>query len=257
VTALRRVEQCMGTVFSFDVRAPGVDPGAIADAITLLHELDARFSTYRPDSEICRIRRGELALADAHPDVRFVLAECERWQAETRGYFSAFATGSLDPSGYVKGWAIERASELLRAAGSRNHCVNGGGDVQCVGTAGDGNLWRVGVSDPRVAGSLITAIAGADLAVATSGTTERGGHIIDPHTRLPAETGLLSLSVTGRSVTTCDVYATAGYAMGAGARSWLSSLNSVRAFGVDVDGTTWSTFPAAPAGPAGAGPRVN
>lgn len=232
----------MGTVFSLDIRTPGVEPGVVDEAIELLHELDARFSPYRPDSEISRIRSGEITAEHAHPEVRFVIAECARLQAATDGYFSAYASGLFDPSGYVKGWAIERVSDLLRSAGSTSHCVNGGGDVQCVGIAGD-KPWRVGISDPRAPGALVTTIAGQDLAVATSGTAERGSHILDPHTGLPVENALLSLTVTGRAVTICDAYATAGFAMGTGARAWFSKQHSVLALGIAQDGTMWSTFP--------------
>ncbi|HZE49666.1 MAG TPA: FAD:protein FMN transferase, partial [Jatrophihabitantaceae bacterium] len=108
----------MGTVFSFDVRAPGVNDAVLDDAAWLLHEIDETFSTYREGSEISRLGRGELRLADCSPDVRLVLEECERYRRITGGYFSAYAGGSLDPSGYVKGWAIQRVSNLLTDAGA-------------------------------------------------------------------------------------------------------------------------------------------
>jgi ApbE family protein len=146
-SATRRIVHCMGTVFSFDVREPGV-PGTVLDEATaLLGQLDATFSTYREGSEISRLGRGELPVEACSAEVRFVLGECERYRLLTGGYFSAYAAGSLDPSGYVKGWAIERVSDLLRAAGSARHCVNGGGDVQCVGGT-TATPWRIGIADP-------------------------------------------------------------------------------------------------------------
>ena len=50
-----RVEQCMGTVFSVDVRDPGDWSDAIADVVNWLHDMDGVFSTYRPDSDISRL----------------------------------------------------------------------------------------------------------------------------------------------------------------------------------------------------------
>lgn len=239
--ATRHVVHCMGTVFSFDVREPGVSEAVLHEAATLLAEIDETFSTYREGSEISRIARGELAVEASSPDVRFVLAECERYRAQTGGYFSAYAAGALDPSGYVKGWAIEQASDLLWEAGSRHHYVNGGGDVQCIGGTTPDTPWRIGIADPRAAGKIITVVAGTDYAVATSGVQQRGAHIVDPHTGEPP-VGLLSLTIVGPRLTETDVYATAGFAMGRRARDWAEGLSGYRAVGVTDDGDTWSTF---------------
>jgi thiamine biosynthesis lipoprotein len=229
----------MGTVFSFDVGAPGVPDSTLDDAAALLFSIHETFSTYRDDSEISRLGRGELTIADCSPDVRFVLDECERYRQLTGGYFSVHAGGTLDPSGYVKGWAIERMSDLLSEAGSTSHCVNGGGDVQCVGDAGLGNPWRIGISDPRAPGKLATVVAGTDCAIATSGVEQRGAHIIDPHTGRPVA-GLLSLTMVGARLTEADFYATAGFAMGRQAQEWVESLTGYQAFAVTDDGGTWS-----------------
>jgi FAD:protein FMN transferase len=239
-TATRHVEQCMGTVFSFDVRTPGFDTAALGEAVRLLHDIDATFSTYRADSEISRLRRGELDVRHARPEVREILRRCAELEIETDGYFSAYAGGELDPSGLVKGWAIERASDVLRAAGSTDHCVNGGGDVQCAGDAAPGVPWRVGIAHPWEPGSVAAVVAGTGLAVATSGTAERGHHVLDPHTgRAPV--GAASVTVVGQQLSVVDAYATAAFAMGPGAKQWLDGRAGVWGFGVAADGTTWQT----------------
>lgn len=249
MTAQHHVEHCMGTVFSFDIRGNGVPAAALAETVALLHEIDRLYSTYRPDSVISRLDRGELDLADAGTEVRQVLDECDRWQRLTSGWFSPRATGALDPSGYVKGWAVQRASDLLAAAGSTSHCVNGGGDVQCLGSA-DGRPWQVGIADPFDPARVLSVVSGAGLAVATSGTAERGRHIVDPHTGLAAG-GLVSLTVVGTRIVDCDVLATAGVAMGRAAHAFFAGRTDVRALGITDDGGTWSTFDTAlPAGTA-------
>jgi len=230
----------MGTVFSFDLRHPDLDPDALPAAVALLHRIDATYSTYRPDSLVCRLVRGELTTDQLPAEVSEVLAACRSWTERTDGWFDVYAGGSLDPSGYVKGWAIQQASELLVAAGSTSHSINGGGDIACVGLAGD-QPWRLGIVDPRDPSQLLATVAGADLALATSGTAERGQHVLDPHTGRPPESGLLSLSVSASSVIDSDVYATAGFAMGDAARTWLSDRR-IPAFAVYADGRTWSTF---------------
>jgi FAD:protein FMN transferase len=166
-----------------------------------LRWVDATFSTYRADSEISRLDRGELD--DPHPLVREVLARCEALRRETGGYFDARASGRLDPSGYVKGWAVERA-----AAWGRGRCmIDAGGDVVLRGS------WRVGIRHPHERDKLAAAITVSDCGVATSGAYERGPHVLDPRTGRPA-TGLSSVTVVGRDLGTADAYATAAFAAG-------------------------------------------
>ncbi len=135
---LVHVEHVMGTVVSFDLRF--VDDSqrapmqaAVADAVIWLHRVDDVFSTYRSDSQISRLGRGELRLTDCDDDVAEVLDLCAEIGRESDGYFSSTYGGQLDPTGLVKGWAVQRASEILTAAGCEHHCVNGGGDIQAVG----------------------------------------------------------------------------------------------------------------------------
>jgi thiamine biosynthesis lipoprotein len=240
LTVLRRVEPCMGTVFSLDVRAPAIEDAPVDDVLAWLHQVDATFSTYRADSEISQIRRGDLDPADASPQVTEILRRCAELERETDGYFSAYADGRLDPSGLVKGWAIEEASDRLRSAGAVNHNLNGGGDVQCAGAAAPGRPWRIGVVDPSDPARLLAVVAGEDLAVATSGTAERGAHVLDPHTRAPV-TALASVTVAGRHLATADAYATAAFAMGEAAPGWLAGLSEYRSFVVRTDGSTWAS----------------
>ncbi|MDP9115949.1 MAG: FAD:protein FMN transferase [Actinomycetota bacterium] len=230
----------MGTVFSFDVRAPGVETSAIDAASDWLRWVDETFSTYLPGSVISRLGRGECARGEYASEVDEVLARCRQLEAETDGYFSMYASGRLDPSGLVKGWAIERASDMLVAAGSVNHCVNGGGDVQCAGGSAHGQAWRIGVAHPLRVREVAAVIVGNGLAVATSGSAERGAHVVDPHTGRAAGE-LASITVTGRRLGDTDAYATAAFAMGQAARDWVEALDGHEAFAVRPDGSTWST----------------
>lgn len=242
------VEHCMGTVFSIDVRDPGDWRGAFDEVVRWLHRVDAVFSTYRPDSVVNRLQRAELRLDECPADVREVFELCADVHATTDGHFSIVVGGRLDPSGLVKGWAIERASNLLRAAGSANHAVSGGGDMQLAGEAAPGRPWRVGIAHPLTGGALATIVEGRDIAVATSGTAERGLHIVDPFTGRPA-TAFASLSLVGARLTRVDAYATAAFVMGDGAYAWVQRQEGYDAFAVRTDGTTWATdgWPAAPA----------
>ncbi|MGX7678409.1 FAD:protein FMN transferase [Jatrophihabitans sp. DSM 45814] len=236
----RRIEHCMGTVFSFDVRAPGCDPTAVDNAIEWLHWVDETFSTYKPDSQISRLARGELEVTDCAPEVGEILARCVELDVETDGYFSAYASGRLDPSGLVKGWAIQHTSDLLSRAGSRNHCVNGGGDVHCTGTANGGEPWRVGITDPLRTGQLAAVVVGADLAVATSGNAERGAHIVNPRDHTSVST-LASVTIVGKDLAYADAYATAAFAMGDQAPDWITTLNGYQGLVIRADGSRWES----------------
>jgi ApbE family len=131
------VRHIMGMPIGIEVRDPGgADTGP---AFAWLQHVDATFSTYREDSAISRLDRGELTLAECPPEVDEVLTACLALERATQGFFSVRASGRLDPSGYVKGWAVAGAAERLAAAGARAFCINAGGDV-----IAHGRRWRVG-----------------------------------------------------------------------------------------------------------------
>ncbi|MEV7206446.1 MULTISPECIES: FAD:protein FMN transferase [unclassified Streptomyces] len=225
----------MGTVFSFDVRGgePAAVRAALAEAVAGLHRADEVFSTYRDGSEISRLARGELTVEACAPEVAEVLELAAEAERVSDGWFSTRYGGRLDPTGIVKGWAVERAARRISAvvAGASGVSVNGGGDVQLLGTPGTARPWRVGVSDPLRPGGLaavVSAAGAAELAVATSGSAERGAHVVDPRTGRSAVTDLLSVTVVAPRLTWADCWATAAFAMGArdGLR-WLESLPGV------------------------------
>jgi len=209
-----RVEHVMGIPVRVDVRAP-VAAGVLDDVFAWFRDVDARFSPYVRESAVSRRARGEAA-RDA--DLDAVLARCEALRRATGGYFDVHATGALDPSGYVKGWAVDRAGALLDAAGVARWCVDAGGDVLVRGGG-----WRVGVRHPDRPHALAGVVAVDDGAVATSGAYERGAHVRDPHTGC-APAGVRSVTVLGRELATADAYATAAFAMGERGPAWTARL---------------------------------
>jgi thiamine biosynthesis lipoprotein len=207
----------------------------------LLHHADETFSTYRDDSAIRRLDRHELALEEASADVRHVLATCEALRQETGGAFDARARGSLDPSAYVKGWAAQRAADLLVAEGFGDVCVSAGGDVAARGSAAPGVPWRVGIQHPRDRAALAAVVQATDLSVATSGAYERGEHLVDPRTGRPP-TGVLSVTVTGPDLGRADAYSTAAFALGSEAAGWTMRLpRGYEAMTVTADDQVLST----------------
>jgi len=236
--SLVRVEHVMGMAISLDLSddLPLPELERLADGVFgWLRLVDSVFSTYKPDSEISRLGRGELRREQCSPFVGEVLDRCaELWQ-ETGGYFDINAGGTLDPSGYVKGWAVQRACDRLRAEGAANHCLNAGGDIFVSGSPGPRKNWRVGIRHPWEPLAVAWVLEVTDTAVATSGTYERGLHVIDPYTGKPAS-ALRSVTVVGPELGTADAYATAALAMGLKGIDWLATLPGHECAVVTEDG---------------------
>lgn len=215
---LRRswVEQIMGLPISVLARGEHAGSPEVAAAVrqlfAQLREIDVRFSLYQPGSELSRLNRGELQLEDCHPDVTVVARRCAEATALTGGLFDPTTpAGIWDPSGLVKGWGAERASRSLPPI--VDWCVNAGGDV-VVRSAG-GVPFTVGIADPDDPMAVVTSVRLTSGAVATSGTAARGAHLYDPRRNDQAVSPWLSVSISGPSLETCDVLATAAFVAGA------------------------------------------
>jgi FAD:protein FMN transferase len=244
--SLHHVETVMGTSITIDILDPGNGGKRLIDeAVVWFHEVDRRFSTYKPDSEVCRLDRGELSAAGASPDLRHVLDACVEMSEATAGYFDAYVTHHFDPSGYVKGWSVEVASQRLHAAGAVNHCINAGGDIRVRGRAPDPEGWRIGIAHPWERDTVAWVVVGTDVAVATSGTYERGLHVINPFTGMPADQ-LCSVTVVGPDLAIADSYATAALAMGRRGFTWLATLNGYESAVITSTGEAFRSerFPA-------------
>jgi len=239
----RRVEQIMGMPIVVDVRDDGVADTALDELFAWLRWVDETFSTFKDDSQISRINGGELSRGDAHPLVREVLARCEQLRGVTDGYFDMRTpAGSIDPSGLVKGWAVDRAAAILDAAGLNNYAVSAGGDMRIRGRAVPELAWRIGIEHPLDRQQVAAVIeSDSELAIATSGAYARGEHVWNPHTgRPPAD--ILSVTIAGPELATADAYATAAFAMGPElAPHWTARLDGYDAMTILADETVFKT----------------
>ncbi len=214
----------MGMPVSLHIRGEGVraDPAvepAVAAVFTHLRAVDRLFSTYRPDSQISRIRRHVLPPEQWHPWVSEVVLLCERARERTDGCFDAWLPGGFDPSGLVKGWAVEHAVEQPARIGPYDHYLNAGGDIAAAVRPG-ATAWRVGIENPRDRKRLLSVRELRTGGLATSGTAARGAHIVDPRTG-GRPTAIRSLTVSGPSLLWADVYATAAIARGGDVQRWV------------------------------------
>ena len=143
--------------------------------------MDRVFSPYRPDSDATLLAEGLVTVDACAPEMAEVIEACAFFRELSGGYFTASPWGRFDPSGYVKGWAVERAAGILAAAGSASHLVNGGGDVQCAGGrpdaaagAGPPGAW----AGPRaVADRHRRPARPGRLALVVAASGLRGGHV--------------------------------------------------------------------------------
>jgi thiamine biosynthesis lipoprotein len=220
------VEQIMGMPVSLHLRGPEVRadpdvPRMVAAVFEQLRDVDRLFSTYRADSEVSRLRRGELTVRECHPLVREVVGLCKQARERTDGYFDARLPGGFDPSGLVKGWAVERAASLLAGIDGCDYYLNAGGDMALGVASPDSPAWKVGIEDPRDPARILAVREVRSGGVATSGSAARGAHIVDPHTgNRPGD--LLAVTVIGPALLWADVYATAAFARGTDALGWLA-----------------------------------
>jgi thiamine biosynthesis lipoprotein len=226
---LRRVhaEHVWGTVVTFDLRAAEFEADVddvLTEAIAYLHQVDAWFSTYRIDTPITMLRKGLLPLMQAPLVVREVLANCRFARQITRGAFDPWVVpGGVDPSGYVKGWAAGQVADSIVRAGIPNVAVNAGGDIACRGLQAPGELWSIGILDPRNTQQVVEVVRIGDGAVATSGLYERGSHIVNPHTGR-RQVFYDSATIIGPDAGLADALATAALVTGPASAAWFAAL---------------------------------
>jgi len=199
--------------------------GAWDAVMAHLRHVDEVFSTYRADSIISRLVRGELELSECPSEVHEVLAIGEQARQHSGGAFDVNRPGPdggllLDPSGVVKGWAVAGAASALAELDDTDYCLSAGGDMTCRTLDPDGPDWRIGVEDPLSPDRLVAIIPIRNGAVATSGLAHRGAHIRDPRTGA-VPMALASVTVVAPTLTWADIDATAAFVLGADALDWL------------------------------------
>ena len=213
----RYVEHVMGMPVSLASRRPADAVwGAVMDELRWVDEV---FSTYKSQSFISRLARGEISVAECPGEVAEVLELGVVAEQVSDGAFSIQRPG-LDPSGVVKGWAVERAARHLAGY---EFCLSAGGDMVC---QSEDEPWRIGIENPHDPSRLVATVPVRSGAVATSGFAHRGAHVVDARSgRAPS--GVASVTVVGPSLTWADIDATAALALDQRAAQWLRDRGRV------------------------------
>lgn len=250
------LQEMWGTVVVIDLvegertwPADEVLEAAITEAVDLMRRVDEIFSTYRATSLVSALRAGRLSEGELDPTdpdqtlLMEVIAACRWGRQLTGGRFDPWAArGGFDPSGYVKGWAAELVADLLVERGFADLAVNAGGDVVTRGCPSPGQPWRIGVRHPDDPEAVIGVEEVYDGAIATSGAYERGDHIVDPATGLPAA-GARSATVVAPHAGLAEILSTALVVGGRDGAIWVATQEGCRARVVDPAPamTSWST----------------
>ncbi len=231
----------MGMPIEIEIAGEGVED-AFTAAFAYLVAVDERFSTYKEESEISRINRGELSREDASPLMREVFAIAEQTKKKTNGYFDIRRPdGSLDPSGVVKGWAILNTAKLIRDAGYENYFVNAGGDIAMSGRNAKGEEWSVGIRNPFNINEIVKVVYPHGKGIATSGSYIRGDHIYNPKNPEEKLHDVVSITVIGPDVLAADLMATAAFAMGKDGIAFIERLSGFEGYAIDAKGTATFT----------------
>jgi thiamine biosynthesis lipoprotein len=248
--SIKRLIETWGTVVVIEATSSELDDSGINAAVDeveqFYYKVDRDFSTFKSDSQVSRIRRGELKIEETTEYVQQVWALCEYARDLTLGAFNPWkAEGGFDPSGLVKGWAAEVGAQMLVEAGITNLIINASGDIVLRGRNPKGELWNIGIASPVDVAKYVKFFEVIDGSVATSGDYEKGAHIVDPHTGLIA-IGARSATVVGPDGAICDALATALMVDGVDAQRWIDRIELAEySFWVinRHDETAWSYGP--------------
>ena len=233
---MQQTKDIMGMHITVEIKDGNSEKGC-GLVFNYLKYIDETFSTYKPNSEISKINRGELTERQYSPDIRKIFKLAEQTKRETRGYFDIYnPEGYIDPSGIVKGWAIWQASLMLERERYRHFFIDAGGDVQGIMSDPNSQPWRVGIRNPFNHQEIIKVLQITNQGVATSGTYERGQHIYDPHDSKKIITDIVSLTVVGPNIYEADRFATAAFAMGHTGINFVESLDGFEGYVIDKAG---------------------
>jgi len=232
---MKQTRVLMGMPITLEVIDKSVSEVVFDEVFSYFAYVDGKFSTYKDDSEISKINRGELSLAESSEDMQLIFGLAEQTRLETDGYFNIQHNSKYDPSGIVKGWSIYNAAQILRRKGFENYYVEAGGDIQMSGMNDQGEKWRVGIRNPFNQDEIVKVLSLTDYGVATSGTYVRGQHIYNPLSDGSLITDILSLTVIGPDIYEADRFATAAFAMGRDGIYFIECLEGFEGYMIDQD----------------------
>lgn len=177
-----------------------------------LKKVEEKFSPFLPDSLVSKHTDLGEVLQENFFDLEYqeVYSRSILAKKETRGLFNPFFEGKYNPTGFVKGWAIETAfMKYIKPLIDNNiieaGAINGAGDMQ-VGTSLDSDFsWEIEIENPEDREKIIARYSIKNGAVATSGINKKGQHIKSEN-----DIEHIQVTVIGRYLSDVDVMVTVG-----------------------------------------------
>lgn len=237
---MKQTKLLMGMPVTVEIVDSQADDDIFKEVYDYFRYVDSKYSTYKKGSEISRINKG-LPQSRWSDEMKMVLSMCDQTKSETDGYFDIVRDGKRDPSGLVKGWAIQNAAGIIAKRGYRNFYIDAGGDIQASGKDSQGSSWRVGIRNPFNRDEVIKNISVSTEGVATSGTYIRGQHIYNPLNPNEKINDIVAITVIGPDIYNADRFATAAYAMGKKGIEFIENLKGYEGYMIDKDKTATMT----------------
>jgi thiamine biosynthesis lipoprotein len=243
---MKRKKILMGMTIKIEIADKNVNKKIFFQIFSYFETVDKKFSTYKKGSEISKINRGEITEQYYSEEMKEVFRLAEETKKETNGYFDIKTPEKMiDPSGIVKGWAINKAGRILKKEGYKNFYIDVGGDIEVVGKNINNEPWKIGIRNPLKIEEIVKVLSIKNKGVATSGTYERGEHIYNPKEEKQSDAQknckILSLTVIGPNIYEADRFATAAFAMGKNGISFIENLPGFEGYMINENGTATLT----------------
>ncbi len=238
---MRQTRSIMGMPVTVEIIGDNITEADVEPSFTYFNNVDQRFSTYKETSEISRINRSEIQPKNYSHEMKEIFRLAGQTKEETDGFFDIGEIGQCDPSGIVKGWAIDQAARRLAKRGYKNFYIDAGGDIATVGHSAYGERWRVGIRNPFNLEQIVKVVGISNCGIATSGNYERGEHIYNPHDNWQKAKAISSVTVIGPNIYDADRFATAAFVMGQKGINLIEFLPGLEGYIIGKDGQATMT----------------
>lgn len=229
---MKQTKLIMGMPITVDIIDVTVTKEIFDQVFDFFRRVDEKYSPFKETSEVSKLNTGSKEISS---EMQEILKLCEQTKQETNGYFDVYHNGVFNPSGLVKGWAINEAANIIKNAGYQNYFIDAGGDI-----AAYGKLWKIGIRNPFNTGQIVKVLLVKNSGVATSGNYERGKHIYIPQTSLPADE-IASITVIGPNIYEADRFATPAFAMGLAGINFIESQPNLEGYMINKQGVATMT----------------
>ncbi|CAM4076344.1 hypothetical protein AT575_03410 [Streptococcus penaeicida] len=175
-----------------------------------LERIEQTYSPFLEDSLVSQFAAGKDEILLENREFYQVYASCAAAEVKTKGYFTPYYNDSYNPTGYAKGWTVEKIfKEVIKPLLAHDFMIavsfNGGGDMQFASREASDFEWQIAVENPDDRQKIVATYHLANGAMATSGFSKRG-----QHSQQALHSGVKQVTIISDSLAVADVWATVG-----------------------------------------------